>query len=105
MLSSSGLSRLIVRLRRDGLVARNPDPDRELLAVANGHRFTDAARLAGRRSGDAVAQLVARFNQQGLAALEPGLGGGQPKRYTAPEQERILQEVRRPPDRDETGKA
>ena len=72
----------------------------ELLAVADGRRFTDAARLAGRRSGDAVAQLVARFNREGLAALEPGHGGGQPKRYTQTEQERILQEVRRQPDRE-----
>jgi len=74
---------------------------KELLAVADGSRFTDAARLAGRRSGDAVAHLVARFNQEGLAALEPGHGGGQPKRYTAAEQERILQEVRRTPDREQ----
>jgi transposase len=71
-----------------------------LLAVADGRRFTDAARAVGRRSGDAVAQLVARFNREGLAALEPGHGGGQPKRYTQTEQERILQEVRRAPDRD-----
>ena len=73
---------------------------KELLAVADGGRFTDAARAAGRRSGDAVAQLVARFNREGLAALEPGHGGGQPKRYTQAEQERILREVRRAPDRD-----
>ena len=72
-----------------------------LLAVADGHRFTDAARAAGRRSGDAVAQLVARFNREGLAALEPGHGGGQPKRYSVSEQERILREVRRAPDRDQ----
>lgn len=74
---------------------------KELLAVADGRRFTDAARLAGRRSGDAVAQLVARFNREGLVALEPGHGGGQPKRYTQIEQERILQEVRRQPDREQ----
>lgn len=78
---------------------------KELVAVADGHRFTDAARVAGRRSGDAVAQLVARFNQDGLAALEPGHGGGQPKRYTQPEQERILREVRRVPDREQDGTA
>ena len=48
----------------------------------------------------AVAHLVARFNRDGLAALEPGHGGGQPKRYTRIEQERILREVRREPDRD-----
>jgi transposase len=76
-----------------------------LLAVAAGHRFTEAARLAGRKSGDAVAHLVARFNREGLAALEPGHGGGQPKQYTQQEQERILAEVRRAPDREADGTA
>lgn len=76
-----------------------------LLAVADGHRFTEAARIAGRRSGDAVAQLVVRFNREGLAALELGHGGGQPKRYSQIEQERILREVRREPDREQDGTA
>jgi transposase len=71
-----------------------------LLAVAAGQSFTDAARAAGRKSGDAVAQLVARFNREGVAALTPGHGGGQLQRYTASEQERILREARRAPDRD-----
>jgi len=73
---------------------------KSLLAVAAGQRYTEAARMAGRRSGDAVAQLVARFNREGLAALKPGHGGGQPKRYTRAEHERIPREVRRTPDRD-----
>lgn len=38
-----------------------------LLAVADGNRFTDVALATGRRSGDAVAQLVTRFNQDGTA--------------------------------------
>jgi len=76
-----------------------------VLAVADGQTFTAAARMAGRRSGDAVAQVVARFNQRGLAAVEPRHGGGQPKRYTALEQERILREVRRAPDRETDGTA
>jgi transposase len=76
-----------------------------LLAVAAGARFTEAAHLAGRRSGDAVAHLVARFNREGLAALAPGHGGGQPKRSTQGEQERILQEVGRTPDREADGTA
>jgi transposase len=76
-----------------------------LLAVAAGHRFTTAAHAAGRRSGDGVARLVARFHRQGLAALDAGHGGGQPKRYTPREQARILREVRREPDRDADGTA
>ena len=77
----------------------------ELLAVANGSSYQEAARTAGRRSGDAVAQLVARFNRDGVDAVVEGHGGGQPKRYTASEQERILREVRRTPDREQDGTA
>lgn len=76
-----------------------------VLAVANGGSFTAAARAAGRRSGDAVGHLVARFNRVGLAALEARHGGGQPKRYTAEDQARILREARRAPDREEDGTA
>src|SRR5690242_19653229 len=52
---------------------------RELLAVADGASFEGAARAAGRKSGDAVAHLVARFNREGTDALVEGHGGGQPK--------------------------
>jgi transposase len=74
-----------------------------LRTVAAGQSYTEAARAAGRRSGDAVAHLVARFNQEGLAAVEPGHGGGQPKRYSQVAQDRILSEVRRTPDREADG--
>ena len=66
-----------------------------LLAVANGASFTAAAHRVGRRSGRAVAQLVARFNSEGLAAVEPGHGGGPPCKYQSGEQERILREFHR----------
>jgi len=46
-----------------------------LLAVAQGLSYTAAARACGRRSGDAVAQIVERFNREGLAALTPRHGG------------------------------
>ena len=78
---------------------------KELLAVADGHPFTEAAKLAGRKSGDAVAHLVARFNADGLAALQTRHGGGPPIRYTSVEGERILQEFRRAPDRRLDGTA
>jgi len=76
-----------------------------VLAVADGARFTEAALAAGRRSGDAVAHLVARFNGHGLAALDAGHGGGPPVRYGPSERERILQEFRRRPNRAEDGTA
>jgi transposase len=74
-----------------------------LLAVAAGQPYADAARAAGRKSGDAVAHLVTQFNRTGLAALIPGHGGGQPKRYGAAAAARILREVQRAPDRDADG--
>jgi len=74
---------------------------RALLAVAAGQSYTAAARVAGRRAGDAVGQLVARFNQQGCAAVAPGHGGGPQTVYTATAQERILAEARRTPDREQ----
>lgn len=78
---------------------------RALLAVADGATFMGAAQAAGRRSGDAVSQLVARFNREGLAAVAPRHGGGVTKRYGTPEQERILREFRRTPDRERDGTA
>jgi hypothetical protein len=76
-----------------------------LLAVAAGQSYSAAAQTAGRRSGDAVAHLVTRFNQHGLAALIPGHGGGPPPTYSVADRNRILAEARRPPDREADGTA
>ena len=76
-----------------------------LLAVAAGMSYTEAARAAGRRSNDAVSQLVARFNREGLAALEPRHGGAPQTIYGAPERQRILAEFRRQPEREQDGTA
>jgi len=76
-----------------------------VLAVAAGRSYSDAARGVGRRSGDAVAKLVARFNKEGLAALVPGHGGGAAVVYGEEERARILAEARRRPDPDADGTA
>lgn len=76
-----------------------------LLAVADGMPFAAAARAVGRRSGVAVANLVRRFNAEGLAAVTPGHGGGPPVVYDAALRERILREFRRTPDRERDGTA
>jgi transposase len=76
-----------------------------LLAVADGASYTDAAKAAGRRSGDAVSHLVSRFNREGLAAIEPRHGGGPPTIYAEAERGRILAEARRRPDRETDGTA
>ena len=76
-----------------------------ILAVEAGAASTAAAGRAGRRSGDGVALLVARFNRDGLAALDSRHGGGPTVRYGPAEHERILREFRRPPDREQDGTA
>ena len=76
-----------------------------LLAVADGSDYQRAARAAGRTSGDAVSHLVARFNREGLTALDPGHGGGHPPTYDAVARDRILREVARTPTPDADGTA
>ena len=76
-----------------------------VLAVAQGASFTAAATAAGRRSGDAVGQVVARFNQIGLAAVEPAHGGGPQPVYGTVAAARILAEFGRTPDRERDGTA
>src|SRR3954452_4098742 len=64
-----------------------------LLAVAAGDDYQQAARAAGRRSGDDVSHLVARFNAEGLTALTPRHGGGQPRVYGPLACDRVLREA------------
>jgi transposase len=78
---------------------------RALLAVAEGAAFTTAARAVGMRTGDTVARWVAQFNTDGLAALERGHGGGPSVEYGPAEEERILREFGRTPDRERDGTA
>ena len=98
--------RQLIRMSRGQALAASPVARaKAVLAVADGGSYTDAARAAGRRSGDAVAALVTRFNTEGLAAVVPRHGGGHPRGYTPAERERILAEARRPPDRERDGTA
>jgi transposase len=76
-----------------------------LLAVAGGADYQAAARAVGRRSGDAVARLVARFNAEGLDALRPRHGGGQPVQYDQRARRRILREAQRKPTPEADGTA
>ena len=76
-----------------------------LLAVAEGRTYVAAAHAAGRCSGDTIAQWVARFNREGLAALDARSGGGPRPTYGAAERERMLAEVHRAPDRERDGTA
>jgi transposase len=76
-----------------------------LLAVAAGAPFTQAARATGFKSNDGVAQLVARFNQHGLAAVTIAPGRGCKPTYDARTRQRILDTARRPPQRAVDGTA
>jgi transposase len=68
-----------------------------LLAVARGDDYQDAARSVGRRSGDAVSHLVARFNAEGTAAVTPRHGGGRRPTYGPEDRARNGAEAARAP--------
>ncbi len=76
-----------------------------ILAVAEGMSYTDAAKSVGRRSNDAVSNLVSRFNQEGIEAIVPRHGGGPERKYGEAEKSRILAEIKREPDREKDGSA
>jgi len=76
-----------------------------LLHVAAGASYWATAQAEGRRSGEAVAHLVSRFNREGIEGLEPRHGGGPKVRYGVLERERIMAEVNRQPDRETDGTA
>ncbi len=78
---------------------------RILLAVSRGDDYQVAARSAGRRSGDAVSHLVARFNAEGTAALDPRHGGGRAPIYDQAAHQRIIDEARRTPTPEADGTA
>ncbi|MBE3115993.1 helix-turn-helix domain-containing protein [Candidatus Bathyarchaeota archaeon] len=76
---------------------------KEILAVAAGRSYTEAAQLAGKKSGDSVSHLVERFNQESMQAIQPKHGGGPEVKYSAVERERVLTEARRQPDPEKDG--
>lgn len=114
----------MTRRRKDPLHDLTPDENRDLesisrarsapaeavtrakilLSVAAGMSYQDAARSAGRKSGDAVSALVSRFNQEGLDALVARHGGGGfQQQYGSEAQARILREFQRQPDPKQDG--
>ncbi|HEY1067278.1 MAG TPA: helix-turn-helix domain-containing protein [Pirellulales bacterium] len=76
-----------------------------ILAVADGEDYQSAAKAAGRKSGDAVSHLVARFNREGLAALTLRHAGGRVSIYDETAKKRILREFARTPTPETDGTA
>src|SRR6266568_4822449 len=76
-----------------------------LLAVAGGEAFIHAARQAGLRSGTTVADLGARFNRHGLAAVRIARGRGRQPTYTPSARAQIVATAQREPDRRTDGTA
>jgi transposase len=74
-----------------------------LLRVAAGRPFVEAAQQAGFASGTAVAELVARFNRRGLAALTIAAGRGRRPTYDRAARAQIVATAQRPPDRRQDG--
>jgi transposase len=94
------------RIRRSqNALASHVARAKQILQVANGYAYQAAAFRSGQKSGDAVSNLVKRFNREGLNAIQPRHGGGPAAKYGPAERERIVQEVRRKPDPETDGTA
>jgi len=78
---------------------------RALLAIADGATYTTAAHQVGRRHIETISAWVSRFNRDGLAAVQPCHGGGPRICYGLDEQQRILVEMARSPQREQDGTA
>jgi transposase len=76
-----------------------------LLAVARTGVFIQAAREAGLHSGTTVADLVARFNRVGLAAVRIAPGRGRKATYPLKARAQIVATAQRAPDRRLDGTA
>lgn len=96
---------LLALSRRASAPATEVAHAKALLAVAAGLSYTAAALAVGRKSGDAVAKLVSRFNQEGLAAVQPKAGPGRTATYGPPLREQVLAAARRQPDPAQDGTA
>src|SRR5437870_11052236 len=70
-----------------------------LLAVSRTGVFIQAAREAGLHSGTTVADLVARFNRHGLAAVRIARGRGRRPTYAASARAQMVATAQRQPDR------
>src|SRR5215203_4890151 len=85
--------------------AAQVDRARALLAIADGASYTAAAHLVGRGHNETISAWVSRFNREGLSAVRPHHGGGPRIRYGGDEQQRILTEWARTPQRETDGTA
>lgn len=74
-----------------------------LVAVGEGHSFAQAAQRAGLRSHSTVADLVERFNREGLGALRIATGRGRKPTYGPVARAEIVATAQRPPDRRADG--
>ena len=85
--------------------AAEVDRARALLAIADGASYPAAAHRVGRGHTETISAWVSRFNRDGLAGVRPHHGGGPRIRYGVREQQRILAEWARAPQREQNGTA
>jgi transposase len=74
-----------------------------LLAVEQGGVYAHAAQESGLRSITTVADLVARFNRHGLAAIRIARGRGRKPTYQRTQRAQIVATAQREPDRRTEG--
>src|ERR671921_1378657 len=105
LLPPGGRKELTRLSRSPSAPAAEVDRARALLAIADGASYTAAAHLVGRGHNETISAWVSRFNREGLSAVRPHHGGGPRIRYGAQEQQRILAEWVRSPEREQDASA
>ena len=76
---------------------------KQVLAVADGDKFTQAAAKSGYKAGDLVSRVVRCFNALGIDGLFPRHAGGRRKVYGPEDVEKIVELARSTPDRERDG--
>lgn len=76
-----------------------------ILHAANGLEYRQTALLVGRRSRVSVSKIIARFNSDGLQALQARHGGGAVIKYTPELRNELVEIARSTPDRESDGTA
>jgi transposase len=91
--------------RSESLPADQVTRAKIILGVAEGLEYRQTALLVGRKSRVSVSRIVARFNDDGLQALQARHGGGAITKYTPELRNVIIEIARSTPNREFDGTA
>jgi transposase len=75
-----------------------------VLASAGGNTVPAIARLV-QADEDTIRQVIHRFNEMGMASLDPQWAGGRPRQISSDEEQFIVETANTPPPRNWGGRS